>query len=246
MTDHYGIPVCPILGVDIACVDMETLKAFTAAHLKELSGKYICVANVHTTVTAYEDEAYRAVQNGAVLAIPDGGPLSSVGRRRGFAGMQRTTGPSFMQEMLKEGYRHFFYGSTEETLAKMKAVLEEQYPNAVVAGMYSPPFRPLSAEEDEEVITRINEAEADFVWIGLGAPKQEYWMADHEGRVHGLMVGVGAAFDYLAGNIDRAPEWMQKHSLEWLYRLMQDPKRLFYRYFHTNTSFIWNAVIRKK
>ena len=246
MENQWGIPVCPILGVDIACVDMETLKAFTSAHLKELSGRYICVANVHTTVTAYEDEGYRTVQNGAVLAIPDGGPLSSVGRRRGFTGMQRTTGPSYMEEMLKEGHRHFFYGSTEETLAKMKAVLEEQYPNAVVAGMYSPPFRPLSAEEDEEVITRINEAEADFVWIGLGAPKQEYWMADHEGRVHGLMVGVGAAFDYLAGNIDRAPEWMQKHSLEWLYRLMQDPKRLFYRYFHTNTSFIWNAVIRKK
>ena len=246
MKNQFGIEVCPILGVDIAEVDMETLKAFTMSHLSQLSGKYICVANVHTTVTAYENEAYRAVQNGAVLAIPDGGPLSSVGRKRGYTTMQRTTGPSYMQEMLKEGYRHFFYGSTEETLEKMKTLLAEEYPDAVVAGMYSPPFRALTPEEDEKVIRMINEAEADFVWIGLGAPKQEYWMAEHKDKVHGLMVGVGAAFDYLAGNIDRAPEWMQKHNLEWLYRLMQDPKRLFYRYFHTNTSFIWNAVIRKK
>ena len=246
MTDHYGFPVCTILGVNIADTDMERLKAFTVQNIHELSGRYICVANVHTTVTAYENEAYRAVQNGAALAIPDGGPLSSVGRRRGHTGMQRTTGPSYMQEMLKLGYRHFFYGSTEETLEKMKEALEKDYPDAMIAGMYSPPFRALTEEEDADVIRMINEADADFVWVGLGAPKQEYWMAAHEGKVHGLMVGVGAAFDYLAGNIDRAPEWMQKQSLEWLYRLMQDPKRLFYRYFHTNTSFIWNAVIRKK
>ncbi len=246
MSEHYGIPVCPILGVNIAEVDMETLKAFTVSHIAELSGKYICVANVHTTVTAYENAAYRDIQNGAVLSIPDGGPLSSAGRKRGYTAMQRTTGPSYMQEMLKEGYRHFFYGSTEETLERMKKKLQSDYPGAVIAGMYSPPFRELTEEEDKEIIEMINAAEADFVWVGLGAPKQEYWMAAHEGKIHGLMVGVGAAFDYLAGNISRAPEWMQKHNLEWLYRLMQDPKRLFYRYFHTNTSFIWNAVIRKK
>ncbi len=246
MIERDMIRTCPILGVNIAEVDMLTLKEFTVSHLHELSGKYICAANVHTTVTAYENEVYRAAQNGAVLAIPDGGPLSSVGRKRGDTGMQRTTGPSYRQEMLKGRYRHYFYGSTEETLEKMKEALNRDYPDAVIAGMYSPPFRTLAPEEDAEVIRMINEADADFVWIGLGAPKQEYWMAEHKDKVHGLMVGVGAAFDYLAGNINRAPEWMQKHSLEWLYRLMQDPKRLFYRYFHTNTSFIWNAVIRKK
>lgn len=246
MKNQFGIPVCPILGVNIAEVDMEMLKSFTMLHLSELSGQYICVANVHTTVTAYEDKAYKEVQNNSALTIPDGGPLSSVGRKRGYTAMQRTTGPTYMQEMLKEGYRHYFYGSTEDTLLHMKQILEKDYPDAVIAGMYSPPFRPLTAQEDEDVIQIINRANADFIWVGLGAPKQEYWMADHKDKVHGLMVGVGAAFDYLAGNIERAPEWMQKHNLEWLYRLMQDPKRLFYRYFHTNTSFIWNAVIRKK
>ena len=112
--------------------------------------------------------------------------------------------------------------------------------------MYNPPFRPLTKEEDENIIRMINETNADFVWIGLGAPKQERWMADHKGKIKGLMVGVGAAFDYEAGNIDRAPMWMQKANLEWLYRLLQEPKRLFKRYFYTNTKFIWNAVVLKR
>ena len=155
-----------------------------------------------------------------------------------------------MKEILKisakEGYRHYFYGSTDKTLEKLKNVLETEYPNVLVAGMYSPPFRPLSEEEDSQVIQTINDSNADFVWIGLGAPKQELWMAEHQGKVNGFMVGVGAAFDYLAGNISRAPMWMQKTNLEWLYRLMQEPKRLFKRYFYTNTKFIWNAVICRK
>lgn len=125
-------------------------------------------------------------------------------------------------------------------------MLEDRYPGVTVAGVYSPPFRPLTAEEDDTIIRLINNSDADFVWVGLGAPKQERWMAKHQGRVKGLMVGVGAAFDYEAGNIKRAPLWMQKISLEWLYRLLQEPKRLFWRYLSTNTKFLWHAVIRGK
>ena len=125
-------------------------------------------------------------------------------------------------------------------------VLEREHPNVQIAGMYSPPFRTLSEEEDREIVCKINESGADFVWVGLGAPKQETWMAAHQGKVTGFMVGVGAAFDYLAGNIQRAPQWMQKCNLEWFYRLIQDPKRLFKRYLHTNTKFIWNACVRGK
>lgn len=120
------------------------------------------------------------------------------------------------------------------------------YPGIQIAGMYSPPFRPLTDEEDAAVIKMINDAKPDFVWIGLGAPKQENWMAAHQGKIDGLMVGVGAGFDYHAGNIGRAPEWMQKSNMEWLYRLIQDPRRLFRRYWHTNLKFIWNAMIRGK
>ena len=238
------IHTCQILGVNIAALNMETLVEFTEKNLSSLSGEYICVANVHTTVTAFENEKYREIQNNAILTIPDGGPLSSEGRRRGSQDMCRTTGPSYMGEMLAKGYKHFFYGSTEETLKRLRGQIEKKYPNARIVGMYAPPFRPLTEAEDRDIVKTINDADPDFVWVGLGAPKQEIWMADHKGRVKGLMVGVGAAFDYYAGNIKRAPEWMQKHNLEWLYRLIQDPKRLFKRYFVTNSKFIWHAMIK--
>lgn len=237
------LPTCEIMGVHIAVTDMARTVQCIQDHLERWRGEYICVANVHTTVTAYGDPAYRAVQNGAVLALPDGGPLSRYSRRKGFSQAQRVTGPDLMQQMLRSGderpYRHYFYGSTPETLRLLRQKIEQQYPGAVIAGMESPPFRPLTPQEDAEAVARINAARPDFVWVGLGAPKQEQWMADHQGRVQALMIGVGAAFDYEAGNIRRAPAWMQRCSLEWLYRLLQDPKRLFKRYFVTNTRFLW-------
>ncbi|MCI2046570.1 MAG: WecB/TagA/CpsF family glycosyltransferase [Faecalibacterium sp.] len=248
--DKSQIPVCNIMGVNIAAIDMDWLLRFTQENIQALAGDYMCVANVHTTVCAYEDAAYCAVQNGGIMAIPDGGPLSAIGRKRGYSAMRRTTGPSYLEEILKisaqKGYRHYFYGSTPETLEKLEQVLHEKYPGISLAGMYSPPFRPATPEEDAAIIRRINDTKPDFVWVGLGAPKQEQWMAAHQGKINGFMVGVGAGFDYLAGNIQRAPEWMQKCSMEWFYRFMQDPKRLFYRYFHTNTKFIWNAYLRGK
>lgn len=245
--DKSQIPTCNIMGVNIAAINMEWLLEYLDKNLKDLSGDYMCVANVHTTVTAYENPEYCAVQNGGIMAIPDGGPLSTVGRKRGY-NIERTTGPSLMGEIFKstakKGYRHFFYGSKQETLDQLEAKLQENYPGIQIAGMYSPPFRPLMEEEDTAVIKMINDAKPDFVWIGLGAPKQEIWMADHQGKIDGLMIGVGAGFDYYAGNIERAPEWMQRSNMEWFYRLIQDPKRLFGRYLHTNTKFIWNAFLR--
>ena len=245
--DKSQIPTCNIMGVNIAAINMEWLLRYTEQHIKDLSGDYMCVSNVHTTVTAYEEPDYCAIQNGGIMAIPDGGPLSAVGRKRGYKDMSRTTGPSYMGEIFaKKGYKHYFYGSTEQTLEKLYQKLNEQYPGIQIAGMYSPPFRSITEEEDTAIIERINQTEPDFVWVGLGAPKQEKWMAAHQGRVKGFMVGVGAGFDYFAGNIERAPQWMQKSNLEWVYRLLQDPRRLFNRYWHTNTKFIWNAFLRGK
>ena len=248
--DKKLIPTCIIMGVNIAAINMEWLVDYLEKNISEIKGDYICVSNVHTTVTSYEDAAYCAIQNGGLMAIPDGGPLSTVGQKRGHKNMERTTGPSLMGEIFeisaKKGYRHYFYGSTEKTLKLLEEKLKENYPGMQIAGMYSPPFRPLTEEEDKKIIEKINETNPDFVWIGLGAPKQEKWMAAHQGQIDGLMLGVGAGFDYYAGNIDRAPEWMQKHNLEWMYRLIQDPKRLFKRYLVTNTKFIWNAMIRGK
>lgn len=248
--DKTQIPVCNILGVDIAAVNMDWLLEFTEKHIRALSGDYLCVSNVHTTVTAYEDEEYRAVQNGGVMAIPDGGPLSAVGRRRGCAQMERITGPDYMARILEisaeKGYRHYFYGSTQKTLDKLRQRLVKDYPGIQIVGMFSPPFRPMTEEEDLAFVEKVNEAKPDFLWVALGAPKQEKWMAAHQGAVCGFMVGVGAGFDYFAGNIKRAPRWMQRLNLEWLYRLMQEPGRLFKRYWHTNLKFIWEAVLKGK
>ncbi len=246
--DKNKIITCNILGVDIAAINMEWLLEFTIKYIKDLSGDYMCVSNVHTTITSYENEHYCAIQNGGIMAIPDGGPLALIGQKRGYKNMNRIAGPSYLEEILKisvsNGWKHYLYGSTEETLKKLRITLEEKYPGLQIVGMYSPPFRPISDEEDKEIVSKINQAKPDFIWVGLGAPKQEHWMAAHQGRIHGFMVGVGAAFDYLAGNIKRAPQWMQKTNMEWFYRLIQDPKRLFRRYFHTNTKFIWYAIIR--
>lgn len=246
--DKSQIPTCKILGVDIAAINMKWLLHFMKQNIDKLSGDYICVSNVHTTVMSYEDADYAAIQNNAAMAIPDGGPLSTVGRKRGYPKMGRTTGPCLMGEIFEgsayKSYRHYFYGSTEDTLEKLREKLEKNYPGISICGMYSPPFHPLTAQEDQQIINQINAARPDILWVGLGAPKQEQWMAAHQGKVCGVMIGVGAGFDYYAENISRAPQWMQRLNLEWFYRLIQDPKRLFRRYLHTNTKFIWKAMIR--
>lgn len=233
---------CEILKTRINVTNMQSTVTYIDAHIEELRGKYICVSNVHTTVMSYEDERYRQIQNSAAMALPDGAPLSSYSRKKGFKEARRVTGPDLMLEIFRisreKGYRHFFYGATQETLDTIRAVLERDYPDLTVAGMYSPPFRPLTKAEDEEIVRIINDASPDFIWIGLGAPKQEEWMYEHKDKVTGVMIGVGAGFDYLAGFIKRAPMWMQNMSLEWLYRLLQDPKRLWKRYFTTNVKFI--------
>lgn len=243
------IPTCNILGVRLAAVNMEWLRRFTKDHLGKLSGEYMCVSNVHTTVMSYENREYCQIQNDSILSIPDGAPLSIIGRMRGYSQMQRTTGPDYMGEVFavsaEKGYRHFFYGSTQETLDLLQRKLKEKYPGIEIVGVYSPPFRALTEEEDQEVIQMIADAAPDFVWIGLGAPKQEIWMSTHKGKIPGFMVGVGAGFDYYAGNIKRAPKWMQKFCLEWMYRLMQDPRKLLKRYFSTNGKFIW-LILRGK
>ena len=185
--DKRLIPTCNIMGVDIAAINMEWLVRYLEKNISELKGDYICVSNLHTTVISYEDAVYCAIQNGGLMAIPDGGPLSTVGKKRGHKNMERTTGPSLMGEIFeisaKKGYRHYFYGSKKETLELLYQKLISNYPGIQIAGMYSPPFRALTKDEDRAVIERINETKPDFVWVGLGAPKQEKWMAAHQGEI---------------------------------------------------------------
>lgn len=236
---------CPILKTNINVINMTETVDFINEHMDELRGDYICISNVHTTVMAYYDDKYRKVQNEAAMALPDGKPLSIVSKMRGFHDAERVPGPDLMPELFrlseKKGYSHYFYGSTQDTLDKLQEAILKEYPKLNIAGMYSPPFRNLTGEEEQEIINTINETHADFIWVGLGAPKQEFWMAKQKGKVCGLMLGVGAGFDFHAGTVKRAPRWMQECCLEWLHRLLQDPMRLLPRYISTNFSFLWNV-----
>ena len=236
---------CTILKTNINVTNMEDTISYITEHLEELRGDYICVSNVHTTVMAFRDEKYRRVQNSAAMALPDGQPLSIVSRRRGYRQAQRVPGPDLMPAILnlsqEKGYTHYFYGSTEQTLTKLEKVLLARYPKLRIAGMYAPPFRKLTQAEDEEAVRRINDSGADFIWVALGAPKQEKWMYGHRHKVNGVMIGVGAAFDFLAGTTKRAPMWMQKLCMEWVFRIMQDPGRMLPRYLNTNFAFVYNV-----
>lgn len=232
---------CNILGTDILVTNMAETVNRVEKDIEELRGQYICVGNVHTTVMAHDDAHYHEVQKSAAFVLPDGKPLSAYSKKHGFPEAKRVTGPDLMLELFARdnGFKHYFYGSTPETLSLLKEKLAEKYPHLQIAGMVSPPFKRLSEEEDLAEIQKINASGADIIWVGLGAPKQENWMYDHKDKVCGVMIGVGAGFDYHAGNIKRAPAWMQRMSLEWLYRLLQDPKRLFKRYLVTNTRYLW-------
>ena len=238
-----NLQYCTILKTNINVTDMEKTITYITENLETLKGNYICVSNVHTTVMAYRDKAYRRIQNSGAMALPDGQPLSIVSRRRGYRNAQRVPGPDLMPEIFKlseeKGYTHYFYGSSEHTLAELKRAITKAYPKLQIVGMYSPPFRELTQEEDEQIVQQINAVKPDFVWVALGAPKQEIWMYQHKDKVNGLMIGVGAAFDFIAGTVKRAPMWMQKLCLEWPYRIFQDPKRMLPRYLSTNFAFLY-------
>lgn len=236
---------CRILNTNINVTNMQEVVGYLTDNLEELRGDYVCVSNVHTTMMSYWDKAYNVVQNSGALALPDGKPLSIVCRKRGFFDAERVPGPDLMPEIFEiskeNGFRHYFYGGSKETLEQLEIQLKKSYPWLNIVGMYSPPYRHLTEQEDENVIKMINEAKPDFIWVALGAPKQEEWMHAHQFKVSGVMLGVGAAFDFCAGTVKRAPLWMQELCMEWLYRLAQDPKRLFMRYLSTNISFIFKT-----
>lgn len=240
---------CSILGVDVSVTNMKETVWTINNNLENERGNYICVSNVHTIVMAYENKKFRDIQNQSFMVLPDGGPLSVVSKFYGFKEAERVTGPDLMVEIFKiskeKGYKHFFYGSTERNLKIIKQKLEQDYKGIDIVGMYSPPFRNLTIEEDIDIINKINNSNPDFVWVGLGAPKQEIWMNNHRNKINALMIGVGAGFDYCADNIKRAPNIMQKFCLEWLYRLIQDPKRLIKRYMSTNFKFIYLILTKK-
>lgn len=198
-------------------------------------GRYICVTSVHGVITAFRRPAVRATLNGADIATPDGMPIVWALRSFGVKKQARVYGPTLMLKLCEQavrlGHRLFFYGSREDTLVALCARLKARFPALMVAGAYSPPFRPLTPAEDARCTQMILDSDADIVFVGISTPKQEHWMAEHRDRLGGvIMVGVGAAFDFHAGRVKQAPQWMQRAGLEWFFRLLMEPRRLWRRY----------------
>jgi N-acetylglucosaminyldiphosphoundecaprenol N-acetyl-beta-D-mannosaminyltransferase len=186
--------------------------------------------------------------NSSGLTVPDGKPLTWLGRHRGFDLKRRVYGPDLFQDFLAatrtRGYRHFFYGGHPEVITRLVETIRYRYPGTEFAGYYSPPFRALTAQEDLHVITMINESRADILWVGLGCPKQEIWMYEHREHLNvPVMVGVGQAFNIIAGTLKQAPLWMREHGLEWLFRLILEPRRLWKRYLVYNARFLYCIML---
>lgn len=204
--------------------------------------RYVCVATVHTVMEAWDDPGFRAVVNGADLVTPDGMPLVWVLRRRGHAGQGRVYGPDLTlhvcEAAAREGVPVGFYGGHPEVLERLVRHLQDRFAGLRVAYAWSPPFRPLTAEEDARVVWEIRQSGARILFVGLGCPKQERWMGEHRGRIPAVMLGVGAAFDIHAGRVPQAPRWMQDRGLEWLFRLAVEPRRLWRRYLKHNPRFV--------
>lgn len=232
-----------IIGVPISTVNMESVLNFIYSNFDSIKGEYICASNAHTTVMAHDDEIYLKAQSESIVSLPDGKPLSVVGQKKGFKMMEKTTGTHFMQNIFTdkrfENKNHYFYGISDDMLNVMIKKVREDYPYLNICGYEPSIFRELTDEEVDQLALRINESNADFVWIAIGAPRQELLMNRLKGNVNAVMTGVGGAFNILAGIVNDAPIWMQNAGFEWFYRFCKEPKRLFKRYFITNSKFIY-------
>lgn len=231
-----------ILGTRIDALSWEPLLGRIVRWAQSRQSRMICLCNVHSVVTAKYDAALANALKQADLNLPDGAPIAWLMRQRSWPEQQRLSGPDLMWQLMREAEKLqlsvFLMGATPATLSRLKKVLGNTFPRLMIAGSLSPPFRPLSELEHDGFVDQINRSAASIVLIGLGCPKQEIWMADYGNKISAVMVGVGAAFDYHAGSLRRAPLAWQRVGLEWLYRLLQEPRRLARRYLLTNTLFL--------
>jgi N-acetylglucosaminyldiphosphoundecaprenol N-acetyl-beta-D-mannosaminyltransferase len=234
-----------VLDVGIDAIDWEQSLSLISSWAVPKSSRYICICNVHSVFTCHVDDRFSKVIMESDLATPDGAPIAWMIRRMGVVTQQRINGPDLMWKYCavasERGESIFLYGSTVETLELLKLKLILSFPRLIIAGSYSPPFRAITVDEDSAVVDLINSSGASTVWVGLGCPKQEFWMSEHRGRINAVMVGVGAAFDYHAGVIRRAPSWVQGVGFEWLFRLLCEPRRLWRRYLSSNIFFVLGA-----
>ena len=211
---------------------------------------YVVFCGVPGVVLADSSKEIADSQNNATLCAMDGMPIARIARKKGIV-CERCGGPDIMLKVIERGIakgkRHYFYGSTPETLRKLERHLKERFPGIRIAGRFSPPFRDLTPEEDGEIVKLINDTRPDYVWVGLGAPKQDFWMQNHREALHNcVLLGVGAAFDFHSEKIRRAPQWMRDMGLEWLYRLIREPARLWKRYLVNGPKFLFIRMSDKR
>ena len=233
-----------LLGVPVAMVDYDAAIA-VMDNLVAARGKgYVCAAPVHALMEARDDAEMLAALRGSTLVVPDGMPLVWAANMLGEELTDRVYGPELMlrysDRCAERGHRVWLYGGRDQgSLVQLALSMRRRHPGIQIVGGYSPPFRPLSDEEEREVASQINDARPDVLWVGIGVPKQEKWMARMRDRLDvPVMCGVGAAFDFHAGRISMAPRWMQERGLEWIYRIGQEPRRLLPRYLYTNPRFV--------
>lgn len=235
-----------MLGVEYFIGDLDSATATVLDRVRSGRGGYACLCGVHGIVTAQHSDALMGALNEAWLNFPDGAPVAWLMRRMGAGTARRVAGPDLMPRVIEAGQetglRHYLYGSTPEVLERLEERLRERYPRAVIAGRTSPPFRELSDEEHERIAAEISASGADVVWVGLGLPKQDEWLRRNAALIAPAVgLGVGAAFDFLSETKPRAPRWARDIGLEWLHRLMSEPRRLARRYAVTNTEFLARA-----
>lgn len=249
MNDQETIKRVDVLGVGVSAVNMDMAIAEISRWVATQEHHYVCVTGVHGVMESQRDPDLKQIHNDSGLTTPDGMPMVWAGRKAGASWMSRVYGPDLMLATLeraaREGWRSYLYGGNDGVPELLAQKLTERFPGLRIVGTYSPPFRPLTPEEDAAIVDTINASGAELVWVGLSTPKQERWMSAHIGRLSAnALFGVGAAFDFHAGLIPQAPAWMQQHGLEWFYRLTKEPKRLWRRYLRNNPSFVARIAVR--
>lgn len=239
-----------VLGVRFDAISTAAAARQCLAWAEEGEGRVVCASNAHGVVEALDDPSFAAVLNGADLNVPDGMSVVRVLRSRGIEQEDRVYGPDLTFEVARlaaeGGVPVAFYGSTEDTLARLRERLPVQLPGLDIADTISPPFRPLTDAEDDAFVARLRGSGARIVFVGLGCPRQERWCAEHAHRVGAVCLAVGAAFDFHAGQLRQAPRMVQRAGLEWLFRLLVEPRRLWRRYARVVPRFLWGILLEKR
>jgi N-acetylglucosaminyldiphosphoundecaprenol N-acetyl-beta-D-mannosaminyltransferase len=232
-----------VLGVPMSALNLDEAIAAIDQWIREDQRQYICTIDVHALVESRFTTDVQDIYRSAAIAAPDGMPLVWLLHQSGYHAADRICGPDLMPAVFQvsqsRGYRHFLYGSTEETLSLLRQQLNRNFPGAKIVGHYSPPFRALTLDEERDIDRRLNDAAPDIIWVGLGAPKQDRWMAAHRNALNApVLIGVGGAFEMMAGKVKRAPRIVRRTGCEWMFRMIQEPRRLTGRYLKSNFQFL--------